>query len=104
MSGLPRPFCRAIHAGAKMIAMVIITHIVYLMISKILMCCSIVMCKKGRFVRPPSLFVVIINHILRICPVLLRYELTGYILPYGLCVTLSPFLFALRLLRRPSLR
>lgn len=38
---------------------------------------------------PHCLFIPrgIINHILRNCPVLLQYELTGCILPYDLCAT-----------------
>ena len=44
--------------------------------------------KKGASM-PPTIVLSawIINHILRICPVLLRCELTGYISPCGLCVT-----------------
>jgi len=43
-------------------------------------------------------------HILPICPVLLQCELTGYILPYGLCVTWTRFLSGRRLLQPPNLQ
>ncbi len=53
---------------------------------------------------PVKLYGRIINHILRICPVLLRYELTGYTLTCGLCVTLNRFLFGRRLLQPTNLQ
>ncbi len=53
MSGLPLPFWRATHAGAKIMPMVSNTHSVYLMINKKSMLFSISsLYKRGR-VRPP---------------------------------------------------
>lgn len=42
---------------------------------------------KGAFRFAPRTLVQIIDHILRLCPVLLRYAPIDYILPYGRCVT-----------------
>ena len=89
ISGLPLPFWRATHAGAINTLIVNRTASVYFIINKKLMSCNIFFLRKGgAFGCPPRFHsVMIINHTLRICPVLLRCELTGCILPYGLCVT-----------------
>lgn len=53
MSGLPLPFWRATHAGAKMIPMVSMHANAYLMINKKLILFNICFCIKGGICMPP---------------------------------------------------
>lgn len=94
--GFPLPFWRAIHDGAKITPNNNNTHIAYLPTSKNIsqstdIAVHTLYDKGALFMRPPvfSLFISdrIINHILRLCPVLLRYELIDCISPYDLYVT-----------------
>ena len=92
ISGLPLPFCRAIHAGASMITNNNNTQIAYFRTNKISVISIILCIKKGGWYMPPNiLYGMIIYHILRFCPVLLQCELTDCILPYDLFLKLNLF-------------
>ena len=80
-------FWRANHAGAKIIVIIMIMANIYLTYKKIKFIQFIFYKSGGVFCPPYTLFTHIINRILPICPVLLRYEPIGCILPCGRCVT-----------------